>query len=149
MVPDPQRTALGLEYFVQRDDAIWKTSDADLVALATRECAALGLASASDVVDGVVIRMANAYPVYDGTHRPALAIIRAYLEGFENLQVIGRNGQHRYNNQDHSVLTGVLAARNVVGAEFDVWSVNSEEAHLEAATEVVGFDRQVPRRLAR
>ena len=83
----------------------------------------------------MVIRMPKAYPVYDQAYKANLAIIRDYLKSIENLQLVGRNGQHRYNNQDHSMLTGIFAARNVCGADFDVWDVNVEgEYHEEASS---------------
>ena len=107
MVPDPRRTALGLEYFVQENDEVWSMDDGDLVELGRQEIATLHLASAADIIDGTVVRMPKAYPVYDGSYRSALEVIRRWLAGIENLQLIGRNGQHRYNNQDHSMVTAV------------------------------------------
>jgi protoporphyrinogen oxidase len=131
MVSDPHRTSLGMEYFCSTGDAVWSRTDAELLELATRELQALGLAPAARVEDGCVIRQENAYPVYDGGYRANLAMIRDYLRHFENLQTIGRSGTHRYNNQDHSMLTGRLAALNVLGGQHDVWEVNSEESHIE------------------
>jgi protoporphyrinogen oxidase len=131
MVPDPSRTSLGLEYFVQRGDELWTMDDATLVELGTRECETLGLLRRDEVVDGTVIRMPRAYPVYDEAYRDALPVLRDYLGGFSNLHVIGRNGQHRYNNQDHSMLAGMLAARNVAGEAHDVWAVNVESEYHE------------------
>ena len=89
----------------------------------------MGLIRAEDVVDGVVIRMPKAYPVYDRDYQKRLDVIRNYLENLPNLQLIGRNGQHRYNNQDHSMVTAIYAARNIAGAEYDVWVVNVEEEY--------------------
>ncbi len=152
MVPDPGRSSLGLEYFVQRGDALWSASDDELTSLAVRESEALGLVDAREVVDAVVVRMEKAYPVYDPEYRSAVGLVRDYLATFANLQTIGRNGLHRYNNQDHSMLTGILAARNVAGERHDVWSVNVEPAHLEeAATSTMhdpGTGRTAPRMLA-
>jgi len=155
MVPDPSKTALGLEYFVQEDDEVWSASDEDLIELGKRECAQLGLADPDLVVDGTVIRMPKAYPVYDDVYQDALAEIREWLEAeVPNLQLIGRNGQHRYNNQDHSMVTAVYAARNIAagGAEYDVWDVNVEdEYHEEVQQEEstgAGGDRMVPQRAA-
>jgi hypothetical protein len=146
MVPEPGRTSLGLEYFVNEGDELWSMSDAELIALGGVECERLGLVSAGEVVDGTVIRMRKAYPVYDAEYGEAMATIRRWLAGIPNLQAIGRNGQHRYNNQDHSMLTGVYAARNVVGGSYDVWDVNVEpEYHEEVRS---GGDRLVPRSLA-
>jgi len=132
MVPDGSRTSLGLEYFVQEGDALWNASDAELVALARRECAELGLVDPAEVGDGVVVRVPKAYPVYDATYRGALDCIRSHLKGLANLQLVGRNGQHRYNNQDHSMLTALRAVRNLAGESWDVWDVNVEDDYLEA-----------------
>ena len=131
MVPDASTTSLGLEYFVQQGDDLWSSPDEALLELAARELAVLGLVSEKDVVDGTVVRMPKAYPVYDDAYKEVLALIRGYLAGFPNLQVIGRNGQHRYNNQDHSMLAGMLAARNVAGETHDVWAVNVEQQYHE------------------
>jgi len=131
MVPDPEKTTLGLEYFVQEGDELWSMEDEELLSLAREECDRLGLAPAEAIEDGTVLRVKKAYPVYDDGYKEALGTIRAWLEQLENLQTIGRNGQHRYNNQDHSMLTGVLAARNIAGEEHDVWSVNVESEYHE------------------
>ncbi|HEM47329.1 MAG TPA: hypothetical protein ENO23_09840, partial [Alphaproteobacteria bacterium] len=147
MVPDPSKTSLGLEYFVHEGDELWTMADEDLIALASRECEILGLAPASAVVDGAVVRMPKAYPVYDGAYQEALATIRGHLAGIENLQLIGRNGQHRYNNQDHSMVTGVFAARNIVGEQYDIWDVNVEDEYHEeqrAGSTAASGDRMVP-----
>ncbi len=131
MVPDPDKTCLGMEYFCNEGDAIWAMTDDALIALAAREPERLGLASAALVEDGVVIRQLKAYPVYDAHYRDNVAIIRRYLDGFDNLQTIGRNGLHRYNNQDHSMLTGLFAARNILGEHHDLWDVNTERSYYE------------------
>src|SRR6266581_7014838 len=107
-------------------------SDSQAVELATRELAAIGLIDPTKVVDGVKVLVPKAYPMYDVHYESAVAIIRTYLEGFENLQTCGRNGLHHYNNQDHSMWTAILATLNVVeGARHDVWSVNTEADYLE------------------
>jgi protoporphyrinogen oxidase len=135
MVPDPQKTCLGMEYFCSAGDELWSMSDAELLDLASREVVALGLVSNLSLIeDGVVIRQPKAYPVYDGDYRRSLQIIKNYLMQFENLQTIGRNGMHRYNNQDHSMLTGMLAARNVFGERHDLWDVNTERSYYEEFT---------------
>jgi protoporphyrinogen oxidase len=131
MVPEAGRSSLGLEYFVQRGDELWSMDDAALIELGARECEMLGLVRRDEVVDGTVIRMPRAYPVYDDGYQQAMPVLREYLNGFSNLHVIGRNGQHRYNNQDHSMLAGMLAARNVAGESHDVWGVNVEEEYHE------------------
>ena len=144
MVPDASTTSLGLEYFVQQGDDLWSSPDEALLELAARELAVLGLVSEKHVVDGTVVRMPKAYPVYDDAYIEVLALIRGYLAGFPNLQVIGRNGQHRYNNQDHSMVAGMLAARNLAGETHDVWAVNVEQQYHE---EVADDSRRVEDRL--
>jgi hypothetical protein len=146
MVPDPSRTSLGLEYFVQEGDELWRMADEDLIALARAECDKLGLAPADAVVDGAVVRMPKAYPVYDSAYQASLALIRDWLGRLPNLQLIGRNGQHRYNNQDHSMMAGVYAARNIAGESFDVWNVNVEDEYHEEVQKGGGAgERLVPR----
>jgi protoporphyrinogen oxidase len=153
MVPDPKHTALGLEYFVQENDEVWSMDDADLVELGRQEIAALNLASADDVIDGTVVRMPKAYPVYDGKYQTALRVIREWLAGIENLQLIGRNGQHRYNNQDHSMVTAVYACQNIMGDNHDIWDVNVEddyhEEHRELSSAAGGGERLVSGQIAK
>ncbi|MGH7962575.1 MAG: NAD(P)/FAD-dependent oxidoreductase [Candidatus Binatia bacterium] len=150
MVPDASRTALGLEYFVWEQDEEWQWPQERLIELGIRECTQIGLIEPHEVEDGTVVRMRKAYPVYDQSYQESVAMIRQYLEGFSNLQTIGRNGLHRYNNQDHSMLTGVYAARNIMGEQYDVWSVNTEmEYHEEGrVAETPPGDRLVPTRVA-
>lgn len=145
MVPDPSRSSLGLEYFLWDHDAEWSWPHERLVETGIRECARIGLVESREVDDGTVVRMPKAYPVYDQTYQQSLATVRQYLGQLINLQLIGRNGQHRYNNQDHSMLAGVYAARNLAGASYDVWSVNTEQEYQE---EVAGVpaERLVPGR---
>jgi protoporphyrinogen oxidase len=144
MVPDPSKSSLGLEYFVQKDDELWSAKDGDLIELAKNECAQLGLINKTDVIDGVVIRMEKAYPVYDQSYKENLSVIRAYLDTIPNLQLIGRNGQHRYNNQDHSMLTAIYAARNLCGADYDLWDVNVDGEYHEENRPRRSADRLVP-----
>ena len=99
---------------------------------AHRNCRSLNLLRPSDVQEGVVLRVPKAYPVYDATYQDSLREIRAWLDRFDNLQLIGRNGMHRYNNQDHSMLTGMLAARNVLGSHYDLWQVNADAEYHES-----------------
>jgi protoporphyrinogen oxidase len=147
MVPDPKMTSLGLEYFVQVGDDLWSSDDKSLIRLGERELITLGLIGENQVVDGTVVRMPKAYPVYDHQYLEALSTVREYLEGFSNLQTVGRNGQHRYNNQDHSMLTGIWAARNVAGEKNDVWSVNVEQEYHEEVSRPA--DRAVPSKKVR
>jgi protoporphyrinogen oxidase len=136
MVADSSKTSLGLEYFVQENDELWSAPDDELLALGRRECAQLGLVNETDVVDGTVVRMPKAYPVYDRETAAVLTTIRAYLERFQNLQLVGRNGQHRYNNQDHSMLTAMYAARNIAGESHNVWDVNVDQDYHEEVREL-------------
>jgi protoporphyrinogen oxidase len=132
MVPDPRFTMLGLEYFCFEGDKLWSTSDEELIAMAKEELATLGLANSADVIDGVVVRQSKAYPMYDHSYRTNVATVRDFLKHEAgNLQVAGRNGMHKYDNQDHAMLTGLMAARNIMGASFDLWRVNSDAEYLE------------------
>ena len=156
MVPDPAMTGLGLEYFCSEGDELWSMTDAELVELGKREIVELGFTTAADITDGTVVRMKKAYPVYDRDYAPALETIRAFLATLSNLQLIGRNGMHRYNNQDHSMLTAMLAARNILGAKHDLWQVNVDEEYHEQGREIKLEDVReldstqplVPRKLA-
>ena len=134
MVADSDTTTVGMEYFCSEGDDLWTMEDPDLISLASRELERLGLADSAAVVDGVVIRQPKAYPVYDGDYRASLTCIQKYLARFSNLQTVGRNGMHRYNNQDHSMLTGILAVRNLTGESHDLWNVNTERSYYEQLT---------------
>jgi protoporphyrinogen oxidase len=136
MTPDPSTTCLGFEYFCQQGDALWKTSDQDLAARAAQELAHLGLAGKSAVIDAKVVRVPKAYPVYDAVYRRGIAAVRKFLGTVPNLQLVGRNGMHRYNNQDHSMLTAILAARNVVGASYNLWDLEVDSGYLEDGPDV-------------
>jgi protoporphyrinogen oxidase len=132
MVPDHSKSSLGLEYFCNEGDALWSSSDADLVELGKRELAQIGLIEARDVEDGCVFRVPKSYPVYDSGYPEALAAVRAFVGDLVNFQTIGRNGLHRYNNQDHAMLTGLCAARNLVfGETNDLWNVNEDQEYHE------------------
>lgn len=138
MVPDLGKTCLGLEYFCFEGDSLWTMLDDQLIELGKRELETLGLVSAYDVEDGTVVRMPKAYPVYDSTYQESLNVVREFLSGIKNFQLVGRNGQHKYNNQDHSMLTGMMAAENVLGANHDLWLVNEEqEYHEEIAANAI------------
>ena len=135
MVPDPKMSCLGLEYFCFEGDGLWTMTDRDLVALGTREMAAIGLIDPSKVVDGTVVRMPKAYPGLRRRVRGRRSTSSArYLDGFTNLQVAGRNGMHKYNNQDHSMVTAMLAVQNLLGGHHDVWAVNAEDEYHEDAS---------------
>jgi protoporphyrinogen oxidase len=142
MVPVPGKTCLGLEYFCFKGDGLWESSDADLIAQAVRELEVLNIARASDVEDGAVIRMPKAYPIYDAMYREHLDNIRDFIDPIPNLHTVGRNGMHKYNNQDHSMLTAMMALWNMAGASHDLWAVNTdfeyhEEQRLEEKPAVV------------
>jgi protoporphyrinogen oxidase len=140
MVKDPGRTSLGLEYFCTEGDALWSLADDELIELGRREVSRIGLAQYGDVEDGCVVRVPKAYPVYDSGYRTQLAVVRRFVDRLQNVQTIGRNGLHRYNNQDHAMLTGMLAVRNVMlGQHHDLWSVNTEQEYQEA----IGVETEV------
>jgi len=149
-------TCLGLEYFCFEGDGLWAMADADLVALARREIAKIGLIADADVVDGCVVRQAKAYPVYDEDYREHMATIRRDLElSFPTLHLVGRNGMHKYNNQDHAMMTAMLTARNILAGErvYDTWQVNEDAEYHEAgaagAQAALASERLVPRRTTR
>jgi protoporphyrinogen oxidase len=132
MTPDPRRSCLGLEYFCFEGDELWCSSDEELVALGRREVGELGLLDPERVAGGHVVRVPKAYPVYDAEYVGRVDRIRGWLERFSNLQQIGRNGLHRYNNSDHSMLTAMRAVENLCdGAGHDVWAVNADSVYHE------------------
>ena len=135
MVPDLSKTCLGMEYFCSVGDSLWERDDSNLIQLASREVSQLNLGvKLKDIEDGVVIRQLKAYPVYDGMYRKHLGVLQNYLNQFENLQTVGRNGMHRYNNQDHSMLTAMLAVQNILGEHHNLWDVNTERSYYEEFT---------------
>jgi protoporphyrinogen oxidase len=155
MVPDANLACYGLEYFCFEGDGLWSSSDADLIKLASRELESLGLVKAGDVIDGHVVRQPKAYPVYDDEYARHVETIRSELEAhYPGLHLVGRNGMHKYNNQDHAMMTAMLTARNILAGEqlFDVWNVNQDAEYHEAGdrgaqvTDTSG--RLVPRRVA-
>ena len=128
-------SCLGLEYFCFEGDGLWDASDSDLIALAKKEVAQIGLIAADDVVDACVVRQPKAYPVYDEDYRDNVATIRLDLEGsYPTLHMVGRNGMHKYNNQDHAMMTAMLTARNILAGQrlYDVWNVNEDAEYHEA-----------------
>lgn len=131
MLPDQSTASIGMEYFCQQHDDLWEMGDDALRALAASELEKLKLGKASDVVDAAVIRQPKAYPVYDGEYKEALDTVQAWIQGLENFQTVGRNGLHRYNNQDHSMLSAMYAARNILGEDNNVWDVNVERSYHE------------------
>lgn len=138
MVPDPGIACVGLEYFCFEDDGLWSSNDDDLVALATQEMATLGLVDPSQVIGGKVVRQEKAYPVYDDNYAGNVAIMRQELEtAHPNLHLVGRNGMHRYNNQDHAMMTAMLTVENILAGRrvYDIWCVNEDAEYHEAGNE--------------
>lgn len=133
MVPEAGCSSLGLEYFCHEGDELWQTDNQELINFASREIAKIGLIKKEWVKWGTVVRVPKAYPVYDDDYLKSLPVVKEFLTGWENFQTIGRNGLHRYNNMDHSMLTGLLAAKNIRGENFDLWSVNTDEEYHEEA----------------
>jgi protoporphyrinogen oxidase len=149
----PGMSCFGLEYFCFEGDGMWRAADADLIALAKKEIENIGLIAAEDVVDACVVRQPKAYPVYDEGYRDHIAAIRRDLEStYPTLHLIGRNGMHKYNNQDHAMMTAMLTARNILAGErlHDVWEVNEDAEYHEAGTsgvkEALQSERLVPGR---
>lgn len=131
MVPDEGRTCLGMEYFCFEGDGLWTASDDELIELAAAELKAVGVADGAKVVDGTVIRMPKAYPIYDHHYAGHLDTIRAHLDPIPNLHTVGRNGMHKYNNADHSMLTAMMALDNMRGGSHDIWAVNTDYEYHE------------------
>ena len=150
MVPDPDLNCLGLEYFCFRQDGLWEMKDEDLIRLADEELIQLGLVTPGHVIDGTVIRQPRAYPVYDENYEERVALFRSWLESdMQGLHLVGRNGMHKYNNQDHAMMTALLASENIIAGEqlWDVWQVNEDAQYHESGedrTLALG-ERLVPR----
>ena len=135
MVPDPTKACIGMEYFCFAGDELWEMSDDDLVALAMRELEQLGLAKAEALQFGFATRVPKAYPMYDLDYAGRVETIKSWLAGIDNLQQVGRNGLHRYNNSDHSMLTAMRAVDNLLlGTDHDIWAVNAESVYHEEDT---------------
>lgn len=133
MVPDPQMTSLGLEYFCFESDDLWKRDNKELIELGIAEISRLKFASREQVIDGLVIRSPKTYPIYDEGYKERVEIIKNYLSQIRNLQTMGRNGLHRYNNQDHSMLSAIMAVSNILGAKHSVWEINVDDEYHEIA----------------
>lgn len=159
MVPDPDLACVGLEYFCFEGDGLWSSSDADLIELAKQEMAILGLCNPGDVVGGAVVRQEKAYPVYDDSYADNVLAMRTELQRlYPTLHLVGRNGMHRYNNQDHAMMTAMLTVRNIEAGEqlYDIWAVNEDAEYHEAGEEgqdaageraALTSERLVPNRL--
>jgi protoporphyrinogen oxidase len=138
MVPVAGMTCLGMEYFCFKGDGLWEAKDEELIAKGAAELEILGLGRRSDVVDGTVLRMPKAYPIYDAAYKGHLSAIREFIDPISNLHTVGRNGMHQYNNQDHSMLAAMLTVANMQGAAYDPWDTNTgfeyhEEQRLDTA----------------
>jgi protoporphyrinogen oxidase len=154
MVPNPEQSCLGLEYFCFEGDGLWTSSDEELIALAKTELAKIGLATEKDIIDGCVVRQKKAYPVYDDGYKQNVEIIRSELaDKYPTLHLVGRNGMHKYNNQDHAMMTAMLTVKNIKAGElsYDIWNVNEDaeyhEAGSEGEQEALKSVRMVPERL--
>jgi len=148
-VPDQDVACVGLEYFCFEGDGLWSMADDDLVELAKREMEILGLVAPDKVIGGAVVRQEKAYPVYDEDYAANVAAMRAELEDrFPTLHLVGRNGMHRYNNQDHAMMTAMLTVENILAGQrvYDTWCVNEDAEYHEAGAE--GADKVLPSRNA-
>jgi protoporphyrinogen oxidase len=155
MIPDEVSTCLGLEYFCFEGDGLWGAADSDLVELAKKEISKIGLMRAEDVADACVVRQAKAYPVYDDAYAKHVEAIRLDLsKHYPTLHLVGRNGMHKYNNQDHAMMTGLLTSLNIQAGKvvYDVWQVNEDaeygEAGISGVQEALRSERLVPRKAA-
>ncbi len=154
MVPDEKLACLGLEYFCFEGDGLWTAPDEELLALARKELAIIGLTTEAECIDGCVVRQKKAYPVYDDAYKQNVETIRADLqENYPTLHLVGRNGMHKYNNQDHAMMTSMLTVRNIIAGEmqFDIWNVNEDAEYHESGNsgteEALKSVRMVPRRI--
>jgi protoporphyrinogen oxidase len=137
MVPDEDKACYGLEYFCFEHDGVWDSKDEDLIKLAERELLEIGLAKSGDVLDGTVVRQKKAYPVYDDHYATHVETVREELDSrYPNLHLVGRNGMHKYNNQDHAMMTAMLCAENILADTklYDLWDVNSDAEYHEAGS---------------
>jgi protoporphyrinogen oxidase len=135
LVKDANTVWVGLEYFATEGDALWNMSEEELTKLGVKELVEMGLASEDDVLDSVVIKIKKTYPGYFGTYKD-FGVVRQFLDGFQNLFLIGRNGMHKYNNQDHSMLTAMTAVDNILEGRLDksnIWEINTEEEYHETS----------------
>ena len=134
MVPDESMACYGLEYFCFEGDGMWTSTDAELINMGKKELEQIGLATANDIVDGYVVRQMKAYPVYDQHYKEHVQTIKDALQPYTGLHLTGRNGMHKYNNQDHSMMTAMLAAKNIIAGteEYDLWRVNEDAEYHEA-----------------
>jgi len=135
MVPDSQTTSLGLEYFCFVTDEIWNREKHELIELGKKEVVQLKFATRDQISDGFVLKSPKTYPIYDEGYQERIEIIKNYLLTIKNLQTMGRNGLHRYNNQDHSMLSAILAVRNILGEKHSTWDINIDDEYHEIIEE--------------
>jgi protoporphyrinogen oxidase len=155
MIPDAESACLGLEYFCSESDELWSMTDQDLITLAKREIEAIRLMRSEEITDACVVRQKKAYPVYDEFYLDHLRMIRFELQSrVPALHLVGRNGMHKYNNQDHAMMTGLLTAENILAGHtlYDVWRVNEDAEYCETgvsgAREALRSTRLVPQKVA-
>lgn len=153
MVPDPEMACYGLEYFCFEGDGLWTSSDETLIELGKKEIEKIGLTNAAAVVDGYVVRQPKAYPVYDQEYKSHVESIRQAIKAYPGLYLVGRNGMHKYNNQDHSMMTAMLAAKNIIAGKeiYDLWEVNEDAEYHEGGNrgtgdQVAGAGRMIPQK---
>jgi protoporphyrinogen oxidase len=156
LIPDETSTSLGLEYFCFEGDGLWTSDDQNLIALAKKEIGKIGLMRPEDVTDACVVRQPKAYPVYDDTYADNMDVVRRDLAAhYPTLHLVGRNGMHKYNNQDHAMMTGLLTGLNIAAGEtlYDVWQVNEDAEYHEAGPsgieDALKSERLVPRKVAK
>lgn len=148
MVPQSSRTSLGLEYFCNEGDDLWEKKDEELISFGLEEVVQIGITKTASFLDGTVVRMPKAYPVYDENYKKNVLVIRNWLtSNVQNLQLVGRNGMHMYNNQDHSMLSAYYAARNLLGETWDPWLVNADAEYHEDENDLQ-TGRLVPRKIS-
>ncbi len=154
LIPNTTQSCLGLEYFCFEGDGLWASSDDGLKALATKELAEIGLVQPGDIMDGCVVRQKKAYPVYDDSYKANVETIRSELaESYPGLHLVGRNGMHKYNNQDHAMMTAMLTVENIIAGKqvYDIWNVNEDAEYHEAgnsgAEHALKSIRMVPRKV--
>jgi protoporphyrinogen oxidase len=149
MVPDQNMACYGLEYFCFEGDGMWTSSNENLIALAKKEIEEIGLTKQSAVVDGYVVRQPKAYPVYDHSYKANVDAVREALKNYPGLYLVGRNGMHKYNNQDHSMMTAMLAAKNIIAGNdlYDLWNVNEDAEYHEGGLRGAEETEKVAERL--
>lgn len=149
MVPDQTMACYGLEYFCFEGDGMWTSSNDELIALAKKEIEEIGLTKQSAVVDGYVVRQPKAYPVYNHSYKANVDAVRNALKNYPGLYLVGRNGMHKYNNQDHSMMTAMLAAKNIIAGKelYDLWDVNEDAEYHEGGLRGVDESEKISERL--